>query len=95
MKKHSENYKNELVEILRKISHDRQLLKGFLEDIFTKDEFETISVRWQIVKRIAKGERHRDIAEDLGLGVATVTRGSKEMKEENGGFKKVLRFLDK
>ncbi len=93
MKADSEKYKKEFTEVLGKIAKDKTLLNDFLKDILTAREFETIAVRWQIVKRIAKGEHHQAIAEDLHLGVATVTRGSREMKNKEGGFRRALRVL--
>ncbi len=93
MKTNSEKYEKELVEIFMKVSKDKDLLEAFLKDILTPREFETISIRWQIVKRLAKGEHHQSIAEDLRLGVATVTRGSREMRNRDGGFRRTLKLL--
>ncbi len=95
MKNNSEQYKKELIEILHKIAKDKQLLADFVRDILTPREFENISTRWEIVKRLAKGEYHQSIAEDLHLGVATVTRGSREMRKKEGGFRRALKFLKK
>ena len=84
MKNNSEQYKKELIEVLFKIADNKHILADFIRDILTPREFENISVRWQIVKRLSKGERHVDIAEALHLGVATVTRGSREMRKKRG-----------
>jgi len=56
MKNNSEQYKKEVVEVLYKISKDKDLLGDFIKDILTPREFDNIGVRWQIVKRLAKGE---------------------------------------
>ena len=93
MKNNLDQYKKELIEILSKIAKDKQLLADFVRDILTPREFENISVRWQIVQRLAKGEHHVAIAEDLHLGVATVTRGSREMRKKEGGFRRALKLL--
>ncbi len=93
MKNNSELYKKEVVEVIHKIAKDEQLLNDFVRDILTPREFDNIGVRWQIVKRLAKGEHHQAIAESLHLGVATVTRGSREMRKKEGGFRKALRLL--
>ncbi len=71
MKNNIAKYKKEVIEVMHKISRDKGLLGDFVKDILTPREFENISVRWQIVKRLAKGEHHQSIAEDLHLGVAT------------------------
>jgi len=93
MKNNLEQYKKELVDIVYKIAKDKDLLRDFIKDILTPREFDNISVRWQIVKRLGKGEHHQGIAEDLHLGVATVTRGSREMRKKNGGFQRALRIV--
>lgn len=93
MKNNSNQYKKELIEVLNKISKDKQLLADFVHDILTPKEFENIAVRWEIVKRLAKGEKHQSIAESLHLGVATVTRGSREMRKKEGGFRRALKLL--
>jgi len=93
MKRHIDAYKKELLETIFKVAKNKSLLNDFIKDILTSKEMENISTRWQIVRRLAKGEHHQNIAEDLGLGVATVTRGSREMRKKEGGFRRALRFL--
>jgi TrpR family trp operon transcriptional repressor len=88
-------YKQELVEIFSKIHGDKNLMTEFLKDILTPAEFETMALRWQIVKKLNKGETHRSVAGDLGLGISTVTRGSRELRNKNGGFHLMLKKLGK
>jgi len=87
-------YKQELVEVFSKIWGDKKLMAEFLTDILTPAEFEALALRWQIVKRLNKGETHRSIAGDLSLGVSTVTRGSRELRNKNGGFHLMLKKLN-
>ncbi len=93
MKANTEQYKKEIIEVISKIAKDKQLLFEFVKEILTPREFDNLSVRWQIVKRLAKREHHAAIAEDLHLGVATVTRGSREMRRKNGGLRKALKVM--
>lgn len=88
-------YKKELVEVFSNINGDKNFVKEFLVDMLTPAEFETLALRWQIIKRLNKGETHRDIAGDLGLGISTVTRGSRELLNKNGGFNLMLKKLGK
>lgn len=62
-------------------------MKDFLFGILTPNEFEEITKRLQIVKLLKKGLPHQEIARRLKVGVATVTRGSREIRL--GRFKKV------
>lgn len=88
-------YKKELVEIFSKINGDKGLMAEFLMDILTPAEFEAVALRWQVVKKLSKGETHRSVAGDLGLGISTVTRGSRELRNKNGGFHLMLKKLGK
>ena len=58
---------------------DEELLQDFLLGLTTPNEREAFVQRVEIIKRLLKGEPHHQIAEELGVGVATVTRGSKEL----------------
>ncbi len=88
-------YKQEIVDVFSKILGDRKLMAEFMMDILTPAEFEALALRWQIVKKLKKGETHRSIAGDLGLGISTVTRGSRELRNKNGGFHLMLKKLGK
>ncbi len=86
-----EEYKKELNTILRKTAGaGGTLLHEFLTDILTDGEYAEIARRWQIVKMLEAGHPQREIAEELGVGVATVTRGAKELSNKKGGFRKVI-----
>jgi TrpR family trp operon transcriptional repressor len=53
----------------------------FLLGIFTPQELEEIPTRLQIVKKLKQGIPQHQIARELNVGVATVTRGSKEIQK--------------
>ncbi len=74
-------------------SKDKMLFQKVVKSIFTVKELEEFALRWQIIKRISKGETHRQISKDLGVGVATVTRGSRELSNKKGGFSRILKQL--
>jgi len=84
---------DELVKVLQSAASDHKLMKEFLADLLTPQELEEIPLRWQIVKRLAKGVPQQEIAQNLGMGVATVTRGSRELRDEHGGFRLMLHKL--
>jgi len=79
-------YLTELLSIIQ-AKNNNQDLQAFLEAILTPKELEEIPKRLQIVKMLKAGVSQREIAEKLGVGIATVTRGSKELKK--GNFKEV------
>lgn len=62
---------------------DEKSLRSFLRALFTPKELEEIPTRLEIIKLLKSGVAQRDIAEKLGVGIATVTRGSKELHKGN------------
>ncbi|MBI4097228.1 MAG: helix-turn-helix domain-containing protein [Candidatus Levybacteria bacterium] len=58
---------------------------NFLEGILTPKELLEIPMRLKIVRMLKKGVPQHEIAKELGIGIATVTRGSKEI--QRGRFK--------
>ena len=66
---------------------DRNELVDFFKGILTPKELEEIPVRLQIIKMLKAGVPQHEIARKLGVGIATVTRGSKEVQK--GKFKNV------
>ena len=62
-----------------------EMLEDLLVGITTQKEREEIVSRINIVEKLIEKIPQQQIAKELGVGVATVTRGSKELK--NGRFK--------
>jgi TrpR family trp operon transcriptional repressor len=71
---------DELMEAILKMKNKKQL-ENFLQGILTPKELVEIPNRLQIIKLLKRGVAHQDIANKLGVGVATVTRGSSELKK--------------
>ena len=59
-------------------------MEDFLKGILTAKELLEIPNRLKIIKMLKKGISQHVIAGDLKVGVATVTRGSKELQEGLG-----------
>lgn len=74
----------ELIETFLKIKSGEEML-DFLKGILTPNELDQLSTRLQIVKMLKKGIQQQQIAKKLKVGIATVTRGSRELK--NNRFK--------
>jgi TrpR family trp operon transcriptional repressor len=69
-----------LVEALLEIKNKSEM-ELFLKGILTPKEQIEIPNRLEIVKMLKKGISQQEIAGKLGVGVATVTRGSKELQK--------------
>lgn len=80
-----------IVDVIISIGNNPKLLDKFLFDILTPKEYEEINKRWEIVKMLHSGVNQLDIAKKLGVGIATVTRGSTALKNTKGGFIEILK----
>jgi TrpR family trp operon transcriptional repressor len=88
----SSKFEKELIGLIADVAEDRKLLHKFLQDLFTENEMREFSLRWQIILMLAEGYSQREIAKELNVGVATVTRGAKTLKGKRAGFKSVLKY---
>jgi len=91
MGKVTTKYQQELIDVLHRTAKDKKLLEAFLVDLLTPQEYNDIVTRWQVVKALDRHVTQRDIAQNLKVSIAKITRGSRELLDENGGFKQVLR----
>lgn len=60
--------------------HNRSEMDNALRDLLSESELADISNRLQIFRLLEQGLTQRDVAERLGVGIATVTRGAKALK---------------
>jgi TrpR family trp operon transcriptional repressor len=67
-----------------------QLIKDFLRRLLTPAEAADIAARWALVKALEQKTPQREIAKNLGLSLCKITRGSREMKNPNQAFQKML-----
>ncbi|MFA7555289.1 MAG: Trp family transcriptional regulator [Spongiibacteraceae bacterium] len=72
-------YQQELIAHLLAANNSDDLEQA-LNNLLTPSELLEISKRLQIFKLLEAGMPQRQIAEKLGVGIATVTRGSRAMQ---------------
>ena len=65
-------------------------LEGVLWDILTPNEIIAVWERIEIFKQLLKWVSQREIAENLGVSITTVTRWSRVLKYENPIIDKYL-----
>ena len=58
----------------------RKAMDNALRDLLTPAEYAEIVKRLQIFRMLEAGMPQRKIAEELGVGIATVTRGARALK---------------
>lgn len=74
--KRKRNEFNSFVDLVYSI-RDFDLFEDFMYSITSDKDKKNLPKRVEIIKKLLDKENHHQIAEDLGVGVATVTKGSK------------------
>ena len=64
-----------------------------LQDLLTPQELASLSERWQLIQKLHAGEPQRDIAQELGVSISKITRGSRMLQYGSGGFAYFLKKL--
>lgn len=72
---------DDLLEHLLQMKDKAELEKA-LAELLTPTELAEISKRLQILRLLEAGVSQREIARQLNVGIATVTRGSRALKSE-------------
>ncbi|UYG01479.1 MULTISPECIES: trp operon repressor [unclassified Halomonas] len=81
-----DGFKSELVRYLLDIDTERAMDHA-LDSLLTPSEYQEIAKRLQIFKLLDEGVAHRKIAETLGVGIATVSRGARAFSSNTHVFK--------
>jgi TrpR family trp operon transcriptional repressor len=81
-----------LREIARALAEtgDARTILAFLQSLLTPSEAREIAARWELVKRLDRGQSQREIARQLGLSLCKITRGSRELKKKGSPFKAMI-----
>jgi len=87
---------NKLSKTLMSLKKEKEL-KDFLSFVLTEKEIKAISKRIEILSLLTKGISQRKISGKLGVGIATVTHGAKELalkKKQNKVWKDFKAWRD-
>lgn len=78
------------VELLSS-AKDKQAILLLLEVFLTPEEKDDLATRYLIVRELLQSKKtQRQIAKDLNVSIAKITRGSNELKRAN---RKILEYL--
>ncbi|MCH5150745.1 MAG: transcriptional regulator [Spirochaetales bacterium] len=82
---------NSLTEICRSVSQlHTDEIELFFREILSEKEIEDVQLRWELMKKLKKGESQRNIAKDLHISLCKITRGVKILKQPNGVINRIL-----
>ncbi|MGM0443540.1 MAG: Trp family transcriptional regulator [Fibrobacterota bacterium] len=72
---------------------ERDEIASLLQELFTETELSKLTLRWELIRRLRRGETQRRIAADLGISLCKVTRGNKILKDKTSATNKLLERL--
>ncbi len=82
----------EISEVLSNMTEPEEI-EIFLHEILTETEIRDISLRWALLKKLFDGVPQRNIANDLGISLCKITRGSRILKNKESVTRKLLAKL--
>jgi len=74
---------------------DEKEAEKLLKDILTPHELASLAERWQLIKELNSGTPQRKIAQNLGISISKITRGSRMLQYGSGGFKHFIKKIEK
>lgn len=88
------HWEKELVALFASAQNAGEV-KELLDALCSPAERKTLAERWQIVKALLAGRTQRDVRDTLGVSIATVTRGAREIQYGRGTVQKLYGRLTK
>lgn len=87
----NDKYDKELIKLLSEIASP-EIMSAILSNLLTPGEREELGVRLQIFKGLISGQSQRDLAKKLNVSLATISRGSRELKYGKTGVVKAMKY---
>ena len=69
-----------VVDYIAQLSTDKKQLRRALDGLLSTNEQQELCQRLRIFELLSQGLPQRDVAKRLGVGIATVSRGSKALQ---------------
>ena len=66
------------------------VIRQILAELLSPAELQGISRRWLLLEMLQAGKSQREIAAQLHLSLATVSRGSRELKQADSALKRLM-----
>ncbi len=85
--------RRQLASVFTIAAHQHGQMERLLADLFTPAEVDEFAMRWRIIQCLSLGWTHRRVAEELGVGIATVTRGARELRDPSSALHRILKRL--
>lgn len=83
---------SDLLRVLAALN-DPEAIELLLGDLLSPAEIRSVRERWAIVTRLAEGKTQREVRDEVGVAIATVSRGAQQLRYGSGGFHLAFRTL--
>jgi TrpR-related protein YerC/YecD len=90
----STNDKKELYKAVLSLKNEEEC-RRFLRDLLTESEINEFSNRWKVARMLEEKIQYEKIAKDTGMSSTTIARISKWLNKGMGGYKLILKRLNK
>ncbi len=80
---------DQIAQALCQIQEPEQMQR-FLQEVLTPNELHDLALRWELMRRLARGDSQRQIAGEMGISLCKITRGAKILKAENSITRSIL-----
>lgn len=87
----NDKYDKELIKLLSEIAN-HEAMSAILSNLLTPQERQELGLRVQIFKGLIAGDSQRSLAKKLNVSLATISRGSRELKYGKSGIVKALKY---
>ncbi len=81
---------DEIIDVFVRTTETEKMHTLF-DDLFTEREKYDFALRWRLMKDLYEGKSQREIAQNLGISLCKITRGSKILKQEGSQMKQILK----
>lgn len=71
-----------------------EAFEKLLGDLLSPAEMRSVGERWAIVRALAEGKTQREVRDEVGAAIATVSRGAQQLRNGSGGFDLAFRTLE-
>lgn len=69
---------------------DREECYRFFEDVCTVNEIQDMAQRFEVAQLLAEGKNYQQIAAQVGVSTATISRVSRCLNYGNGGYEEAI-----
>lgn len=72
---------------------DPDEVERLIGDLLSEAEIRSVGERWAIVRALSEGKTQREVKEEVGAAIATVSRGAQQLRRGSGGFSLAFQTL--